>query len=69
MGPVSVSVIGPPCPADINDDRTVDLPDLTLLLGHFGNPGIRPDGDINGDGLIDLTDLTLMLSAFGISCD
>ncbi|MBI5863701.1 MAG: hypothetical protein HZB38_04180 [Planctomycetes bacterium] len=52
-------------PADLDNDRDVDLTDLTILLGSFG---LGAGGDINGDGITDLTDLTLLLSQFGFVC-
>ena len=54
---------------DINGDGTVDLADLSTLLGNFGTSGAGPeDGDTNGDGTVDLSDLTVVLSDFGQSC-
>ena len=54
-----------PCPEDLNGDGTVDLTDLSILLGNFGGAGA---GDIDGNGFVDLTDLSLLLAAFGTNC-
>ncbi len=46
--------------ADLNHDGTVDLTDLSILLGSFGNAA---DGDIDGDGDTDLADLARLLQS------
>ncbi len=57
------------CPGDLNGDRLIDLTDLAVLLGNFGNGGATPaDGDIDGDGDVDLSDLATQLARFGIDC-
>lgn len=55
-----------PCNGDANADGQVDLADLNLVLGNFGQPG--PTGDANFDGLVDLADLNAVLGAFGQTC-
>lgn len=59
-----------PCTGDVNGDQQVDLSDLTVLLGNFGNTSgaTLADGDLDGDGDVDLNDLTVMLSRFGAIC-
>lgn len=60
----------PPCVGDVNDDRAVNLTDLSLLLSDFGvSQGLATEGDLNGDGRVDLTDLALLLANFGVTCD
>lgn len=54
-----------PC-GDVNDDGSVDLSDLNLVLSMFGMD--TTDGDANGDGTVNLADLNLVLSQFGGSC-
>ena len=51
----------PACPADLNDDGTVDGVDLTSILSSWGTP----DADINGDGTTDGIDLSAVLAAWG----
>ena len=54
------------CPPDVTGDGAVDLADLNLVLGNFGQA--TSDGDTNGDGGVDLADLNAVLGAFGQSC-
>jgi len=51
----------PNCPADLNDDGSVNAADLSILLGGWGTPV----GDIDGDGTTNAADLTLLLGAWG----
>lgn len=54
------------CPGDINGDGTVNVLDLTALLGTFGTSVIPSEGgDLNGDGAVDVNDLTLLLGNVG----
>ena len=59
-----------PCDGDVNGDGQVDLPDLSILLSHFGtSSGASPgDGDLDGDGDVDLQDLSNLLANFGMLC-
>lgn len=52
----------PACPADLNNDGTVDAADLAQLLSAWGGTG---SGDIDGDGAIGASDLAAMLNAWG----
>lgn len=67
---LTVTTCGGGCDGDLNEDGFVDLTDLAILLGHFGDSGgVAPDdGDINGDDRIDLSDLAILLSRFGTIC-
>jgi len=56
-----------PCPGDLNNDRVVDISDLSIVLAHFGTAGIS-FGDANGDGQCNLQDLSIVLSRFGTAC-
>lgn len=60
-----------PCAGDVNDDRTVDLQDLAILLANFGMTGgaTLEDGDLDGDGDVDLQDLADLLALFGTTCE
>ena len=67
--PMSLLLPPPACPADLNDDGSVNTADLTGLLSQFGQnvpPG--SGGDINGDGAVNTADLTALLAAFGTEC-
>lgn len=59
-----------PCPADLDDDGSIGLQDLAILLSHFGTEsGADPeDGDLDDDDDVDLQDLASLLSEFGTSC-
>lgn len=61
---VSSQIPPQPC-ADLNFDGLVNLADLNILLGAFGNDDC---GDVNGDGVTDLVDLNLVLADFGGPC-
>jgi hypothetical protein len=56
------TVVGVPCPADLDGNGTVDVTDLLALLANWGGAG---DGDINDDGVVDVEDLLLLLAAWG----
>lgn len=54
---------------DLNDDRTIDLSDLGLLLAEFGCTDFTCVGDVTGDGATDLSDLGVQLANFGATCE
>jgi hypothetical protein len=58
---------GPICPEDVTGDGSVDLKDLNLVLGNFGQS--ISEGDATGDGLVDLDDLNAVLGIFGEDCE
>lgn len=51
------------CPADLDQDGTVDGADLTRLLGAWGTDD--DSADLDGDGAVDGADLTIVLGAWG----
>ena len=51
------------CPADLNDDGSVDGNDLGSLLAGWGSAGGA--ADLNGDGSVDGNDLGMLLAAWG----
>jgi hypothetical protein len=59
----------PSCPADFDQDGTIELDDLNVVLVNFGD-AVAPwtDGDTNGDGFVDLDDLNNVLTQFGNPC-
>lgn len=67
---MSGNVVPPPsCPGDFNNDFSVNVADLTVLLGNFGTavtPGTG--GDMDGNGVVNVQDLTLFLANFGVVC-
>ncbi len=55
----------PACPADLDGDRVVAVPDLLTLLAAWGtNPGGPPDFD--GDGTVAFADLLILLGNWGV---
>ncbi|MEP0765536.1 MAG: hypothetical protein HRF45_03210 [Fimbriimonadia bacterium] len=52
---------------DVNDDNSVDISDLTLVLTNFG--GTMGPADLNADGSVDLSDLNIILTNFGVAGD
>ncbi len=62
---VEDNLVNPACPGDLNSDGVIDVSDLLILLGAWGeNPGHA--ADLNGDGVVDVSDLLLMLGAWGV---
>ena len=59
----------PPTPWDVNDDGIVNIQDLVLVAGGFGQSGEALKADINGDGTVNVLDLVLVSSHFGESTD
>ena len=55
----------PPTPWDVNGDGIVNIQDLVLVAGEFGQSGESLKGDINGDGTVNVLDLVLVSSHFG----
>ena len=55
-------------PGDINGDGNVNIIDLNILLGLFGQSGANitnPRADLNGDGNVNIIDLNILLGQFG----
>ena len=49
---------------DVNQDGVVNIFDLVLVAGRFGESG-QNSADINGDGVVNIFDLVLVAGAFG----
>ncbi len=59
-------VLDPPQqPWDVNNDRKVNILDLTFVASYFGAENAPPAADVNGDGKVNILDLTLVASHFG----
>lgn len=59
----------PSCPLDFDQDGTIELDDLNIVLTNFGQ-AVAPwtNGDTNGDAFVDLDDLNNLLTQFGSPC-
>lgn len=64
-GTMTITQIGtcpPPCPADLNGNRSVGADDLAVLLGQWNGPG---SADLDGNGVVSSSDLAILLGAWG----
>ena len=53
-------------PADINEDKHVNVTDLSILLSDWGQSAASAGrADINGDGTVNVFDLSILLGEFG----
>ena len=55
---------GGSCPADLNNDQTVNIDDLFAVLGAWGPCNDCPE-DINADGMVDIDDVFEVIDAWG----
>ena len=54
------------CPADINDDNTINVSDLLAVISAWGACANPPCAeDVNGDDLINVSDLLAVISGWG----
>ncbi|MBX3356575.1 MAG: lytic polysaccharide monooxygenase [Phycisphaeraceae bacterium] len=49
------------CPADLNNDGSINGADLAIVLGAWNTPS----GDLNGDGVTDGADIAVVLGSWG----
>ena len=59
---------GADCPADLNGNGLVDVPDLLLLLSNFGCTA-NCSADLDGDGITATSDMLVFLAAFSDTCN
>ena len=62
---VTTTIEMPPPAWDINQDGKINIQDLVLVAGQFGEVGPGLKGDVNGDGQVNILDLVLVASHFG----
>jgi subtilisin-like proprotein convertase family protein len=53
---------GEPCTGDINEDGSVAVADVLLVIDQWGGSG---SADINGDGIVDVSDLLALVGNWG----
>lgn len=61
----SFAAPNPNLPGDLNNDNTVNITDLSILLTNYGTTNAT--ADINGDGQVSILDLSILLSHYGQS--
>jgi len=58
--------ISPACPADMNNDFSLNFLDISVFLGAFGDN--EPLADFNADGNFNFLDVSEFLSSFSAGC-
>ncbi len=48
---------------DVNDDGTVDITDVNIVINAVLNLGESTNCDVNGDGGVDITDVNIAINA------
>ena len=56
-----------PCPADLNEDGSITVADVLIVLGEFGCPS-NCNADVDGDDAVTVGDVLAILSLFGDMC-
>ena len=57
---------GPYCPADINDDGTIDVTDILAVIAAWGScTDTTCPEDVDGSGTVDVTDILLVIAGWG----
>lgn len=65
---LTVSATQSPTPTkqgDLNNDSSVNIFDLSILLSNWGKTGSNLTGDINTDSKVDVFDMSILLSKWG----
>ena len=57
--------LNPNLPGDLNNDNTVNITDMSILLSNYGTTNTT--ADINSDGTVNVLDLSILLSHYGQS--
>src|SRR5256885_2823964 len=52
-------------PGDLNNDNTVNVTDMSILLSNYGTANTA--ADINTDGTVNILDMSILLSHYGQS--
>jgi len=59
----SFAAPNPSLPGDLNNDNTVNITDMSILLSNYGTT--NSTADINGDGTVNVLDMSILLSNYG----
>src|SRR5438105_13165153 len=59
----SLAAPNPNLPGDLNNDNSVNVTDLSILLSNYGTT--NSTADINTDGTVNVLDLSILLSHYG----
>ncbi len=59
------TLVGSPCPADLDGDGSVGAPDLAILLGSWGAAGGSGPADFDSSGDVGAPDLAILLGSWG----
>jgi hypothetical protein len=66
---IPTPTLKPACKSDINNDKTVNLGDITQILGKWGQSCSGCKEDTVADGVVNLADLSFILQYWGQSCN
>jgi len=63
----SFAAPNPALPGDLNNDNTVNITDMSILLSDYGTTDATKlaQADINGDGSVNILDMSILLSHYG----
>src|SRR6185503_4429183 len=61
----SFAAPNPSLPGDLNNDNTVNIQDLSILLSDYNTSNTA--ADINADGTVNVLDISILLSHYGQS--
>jgi hypothetical protein len=61
----SLAAPNPALPGDLNNDNTVNIQDLSIMLSNYGTS--NSNADINSDGTVNVLDMSILLSHYGQS--
>jgi len=61
----SLAAPNPSLPGDLNNDNTVNITDMSIMLSNYGTSNSA--ADINGDGTVNVLDMSILLSHYGQS--
>jgi len=62
------SCVIPACLGDLNNDLTISVADILLMLGSFGC-SLDCEYDLNNDAAVGVADLLALLANFGLDCE